>query len=91
MRGPKVGVAFAIFALSCVLLPGAGSPPPLAQTSSSASTSPPIQSEVPRVVDPIHTNGEPDIGIDPFGRFGMQLPHHHCDLAAMVRGVISSY
>jgi len=31
------------------------------------TTPPPIKFEVPAVVDPIHTNGEPDIAIDPRG------------------------
>src|SRR2546422_11394782 len=48
--------------ISCVLLLSAGTLPLLAQTP------PPIKFEVPAVVDPIHTNGEPDIGIGPFGR-----------------------
>src|SRR2546422_3693171 len=48
----------------CALLLVAGSLPLRAQSSST----PPIRFEVPAVVDPIHTNGEPDIGIDVFGR-----------------------
>src|SRR5256884_905242 len=43
-----------------------GSPPVLAQSSSAGS--PHIGFEVRAGVDPIHANGEPDIGIDPFGK-----------------------
>src|SRR5258705_11413948 len=39
-----------------------------------AQTPPTIRFEVPAVVDPIHTNGEPDIGIDPFGRVFVSGP-----------------
>src|SRR5882762_11855459 len=46
----------------CALLLSAGTLPLLAQTP------PPIRFDVPAVVDPIHTFGEPDIGIDPQGR-----------------------
>src|SRR5437660_3074164 len=35
---------------------------------------PPIQFGTPTVVDPIHTNGEPDIGIDPQGRIFVSGP-----------------
>src|SRR5258707_688973 len=52
----------------CALLLSAGTLPLLAQTP------PPIRFEVPAVVDPIHTNGEPDIGIDPFGRVFVSGP-----------------
>ena len=48
--------------IGCALLLTAGTLPVLAQTP------PPIKFEVPAVVDPIHTNGEPDIAIDPQGR-----------------------
>src|SRR3989454_6695820 len=54
--------------ISCVLLLSAGTLPLLAQTP------PPIKFEVPAVVDPIHTNGEPDIGIDVFGRVFVSGP-----------------
>lgn len=54
--------------ISCALLLSAGTLPLLAQTP------PPIKFEVPAVVDPIHTNGEPDIGIDPFGRVFVSGP-----------------
>jgi len=50
------------------------SPTLLAQSSSTSLTPPHIGFEVPRVVDPIHTNGEPDIGIDPFGRVFVSGP-----------------
>src|SRR5207248_10412903 len=49
-----------------------GSPPVLGQSSSAGS--PHIGFEVPAVVDPIHTNGEPDIGIDPFGKVFVSGP-----------------
>src|SRR6266567_4437018 len=49
-----------------------GSPPVLAQFSSAGS--PHIGFEVPAVVDPIHANGEPDIGIDPFGKVFVSGP-----------------
>src|SRR6267142_3554750 len=58
---PNVGIG-------CALLLSAGTLPLLAQTP------PPIRFEVPAVVDPIHTNGEPDIGIDPFGRVFVSGP-----------------
>src|SRR5467141_3391062 len=58
---PTVGIG-------CALLLSAGTLPLLAQTP------PPIRFEVPAVVDPIHTNGEPDIGIDPFGRVFVSGP-----------------
>ena len=51
-----------------------GSPTVLAQSSSAGSTPSRIGFEVPTVVDPIHTNGEPDIGIDPFGRVFVSGP-----------------
>src|SRR2546426_8549243 len=54
--------------ISCVLLLSAGTLPLRAQTP------PPIKFEVPAVVDPIHTNGEPDIGIDVFGRVFVSGP-----------------
>ncbi len=57
-----------ILGISCALLLSAGTLPLLAQTP------PPIKFEVPAVVDPIHTNGEPDIGIDPFGRVFVSGP-----------------
>src|SRR5881275_2058153 len=49
-----------------------GSPPVLGQSSSAGS--PHIGFEVPAVVDPIHANGEPDIGIDPFGKVFVSGP-----------------
>src|SRR3989454_9213213 len=58
---PTVGIG-------CALLLSAGTLPLLAQTP------PPIRFEVPAVVDPIHTNGEPDIGIDPQGRVFVSGP-----------------
>jgi hypothetical protein len=38
------------------------------------AATPPIAFETPTVVDPIHTNGEPDIGIDPQGRVFVSGP-----------------
>jgi hypothetical protein len=58
----------------CALLLGVGKLYLMAQTSSSTSAPPPIRFEVPAVVDPIHTNGEPDIGIDIFGRVFVSGP-----------------
>src|SRR3977135_546584 len=57
-----------ILATGCALLLSAGAMPLLAQTP------PPIKFEVPAVVDPIHTNGEPDIAIDPQGRVFVSGP-----------------
>src|SRR5258708_29309928 len=54
--------------IGCALLLSAGTLPLLGQTP------PPIKFEVPAVVDPIHTNGEPDIGIDVFGRVFVSGP-----------------
>src|SRR6266404_4176855 len=51
-----------------------GSPTLLAQSPNAGSTSPGIQFQVPTVVDPIHTFGEPDIGIDPLGRVFVSGP-----------------
>ena len=42
--------------------------------SITAAASPAISFQVPSVVDPIHTNGEPDIGIDPQGRVFVSGP-----------------
>src|SRR2546422_4468741 len=73
MRVHKVRVRLALaFAFVCALVLGLGSLPLLAQTSS--STRPPIKFEVPAVVDPIHTNGEPDIAIDPQGQVFVSGP-----------------
>jgi hypothetical protein len=41
---------------------------------SGATASGSIGFEVPSVVDPIHTNGEPDIAVDPFGRVFVSGP-----------------
>src|SRR5437667_869198 len=54
--------------IGCALLLTAGTLPVLAQTP------PPIGFQVPTVVDPIHTNGEPDIAIDPQGRVFVSGP-----------------
>src|SRR5467141_4918907 len=54
--------------IGCALLLSDGTLPVLAQTP------PPIKFEVPAVVDPIHTNGEPDIAIDPQGRVFVSGP-----------------
>ena len=50
---------------------GIGSP---AQSDTTASVAAPITFQVPTVVDPIHTNGEPDIRIDPQGRVFVSGP-----------------
>src|SRR5882672_11876212 len=47
---------------------------PIASADASASPLPEIAFQVPTVVDPIHTNGEPDIGIDPQGRVFVSGP-----------------
>jgi hypothetical protein len=71
MRVQKVRVHLTVaLAFVCALLLSAGSPPLRAQSS----TPPPIKFEVPAVVDRIHTNGEPDIGIDPLGRVFVSGP-----------------
>src|SRR6266446_2239336 len=54
--------------IGCALLLSTGRLPLLAQAP------PPIKFEVPAVVDPIHTNGEPDIAIDPQGRVFVSGP-----------------
>src|SRR6266436_6102095 len=54
--------------IGCALLLSTGTLPLPAQTP------PPIKFEVPAVVDPIHTNGEPDIAIDPQGRVFVSGP-----------------
>src|SRR5439155_15339339 len=61
----RAGLVFAFLLREC-------SPPVLAQSSSAGS--PHIGFEVPAVVDPIHANGEPDIGIDPFGKVFVSGP-----------------
>jgi hypothetical protein len=60
-----------VFSLGCALLLSAAT---LARPASSAGAAPTIGFEVPSVVDPIHTNGEPDIGIDPHGRVFVSGP-----------------
>ena len=50
---------------------GVGTP---AQPDTAATVTAPITFQVPTVVDPIHTNGEPDIGIDPQGRVFVSGP-----------------
>lgn len=52
--------AVAVLAISSLAL----APSPRA----AVTASPPIGFEVPSIVDPIHTFGEPDIGVDPLGR-----------------------
>src|SRR5713101_6725796 len=54
-----------ILVSACALLLSIGKLRLLAQT---------IKFEVPAVVDPIHTNGEPDIAIDPSGRVFVSGP-----------------
>src|SRR6266702_6831666 len=46
----------------------------LVAASTMVQAAPGIAFEVPAVVDPIHTNGEPDIGIDPQGRVFVSGP-----------------
>jgi hypothetical protein len=58
--------AIAVLAISSTAL----APPP----RTVANTIPPIAFEVPSVVDPIHTNGEPDVAVDPFGRVFVSGP-----------------
>src|SRR3979411_2829091 len=60
--------AFAVSALAAgaiVLVPA---------PRSVATATAPIGFETPTVVDPIHTNGEPDIAVDPFGRIFVSGP-----------------
>src|SRR6267378_6282384 len=58
-----------------VLLSGASpAAVPVASTSGSASSSSGIGFQVPTVVDAIHTNGAPDIAIDPQGRVFVSGP-----------------
>src|SRR6266576_4180591 len=47
---------------------------PIASGAGSSSVSSGIGFQVPSVVDPIHTNGEPDIAIDPQGRVFVSGP-----------------
>src|SRR5882762_6384376 len=47
---------------------------PVASAGATASSSSAIAFQVPTVVDPIHTNGEPDIAIDPQGRVFVSGP-----------------
>lgn len=46
----------------------------LTPVTPAAAATPQIAFETPSVVDPIHTNGEPDIGIDPQGRVFVSGP-----------------
>src|SRR5207253_6427491 len=48
--------------------------PAIGAASPIAAASAPITFGVPAVVDPIHTNGEPDIAIDPSGRIFVSGP-----------------
>src|SRR5438552_15807529 len=58
-----------------VLLSGASpATVPVASAGTSAASSSAIGFQVPTVVDPIHTNGEPDIAIDPQGRVFVSGP-----------------
>jgi hypothetical protein len=63
-----------IVGLVCGLSLTAGSLTVLTQSSSSGSTPSAIKFEVPAVVDPIHTNGEPDVAIDILGRVFVSGP-----------------
>ncbi|MGI8608063.1 MAG: hypothetical protein ACR2MY_02360 [Candidatus Dormibacteria bacterium] len=51
--------------IPAILLGGMVVAAPTASTLASAATTPPIGFEVPRVADPIHTYGEPNIGVAP--------------------------
>ena len=58
-----------------VLLSGASpATVPVASAGTSAASSSAIGFQVPTVVDPIHTNGEPDVAIDPQGRVFVSGP-----------------
>src|SRR5713226_5778564 len=61
-------------AASAVAVLAVGSLALAASPRIAATSSPPIGFEVPSVVDPIHTNGEPDIGIDSVGRVFVSGP-----------------
>ena len=60
---------FALVAASTMVLAAAAF-----TASLPVQAAPGIAFQVPVVVDPIHTNGEPDIGIDPQGRFFVSGP-----------------
>lgn len=62
-----VGMAASRVALACLCVLAAGVLV-VAPGRQSASAAPAIGFETPSIVDPIHTNGEPDIAIDPQGR-----------------------
>jgi hypothetical protein len=66
-----VGARLAASAIA-VLAVGSLGLAPLPRTTATASGA--IGFEVPSVVDPIHTNGEPDIAIDPSGRVFVSGP-----------------
>src|ERR1700704_2791577 len=71
------GFVLFVVAATVSLLAGNGSVQArvVVQTQSAqAATTAPIAFETPTVVDPIHTNGEPDIGIDPQGRVFVSGP-----------------
>lgn len=67
-----VRARLAIPALVVIALGSVGAAP--AGQSASAASVQPIAFETPSVVDPIHTNGEPDIAIDKFGRVFVSGP-----------------
>ena len=56
------------------LLIGSISLAPSSQPLRAAAATPGIAFQVPTVVDPIHTNGEPDIAVDPQGRVFVSGP-----------------
>src|SRR6266581_5640172 len=68
-RHGMVHPRFALVAASTMVLAAAAS-----TASLPAQAAPGIAFQVPVVVDPIHTNGEPDIGIDPQGRVFVSGP-----------------
>src|SRR5207245_6332957 len=68
-RHGMVRPRFALVAASTMVFAVAAS-----TASLPAQAAPGIGFQVPVVVDPIHTNGEPDIGIDPQGRVFVSGP-----------------
>src|SRR5881394_3767264 len=66
----------ALASLGFVALLSGASPvtAPIASGAGSSTTASSIGFQVPSVVDPIHTNGEPDIAIDPQGRIFVSGP-----------------
>src|SRR5258708_20922171 len=65
---------FAALGLAVVLSGASRTTVPVASAGASVAASSGIGFQVPTVVDPIHTNGEPDIAIDPQGREFVSAP-----------------